>query len=329
MAGIFNEKTFRVLSLYERIHKGGVINKNNEAIRFNVDRRTIQRDIAEIKHYLEQPNLSTTLQYSRRENGYVLYKQSPYWFSYGELLAICKVLVSSRAFSKKQTISILDKLMKMADEEKRNLIHEQLKNELFYYQSSEHKESQLELISKISWAIYKKKGVAIKYKTHQESKMSEIYLYPIGIVFFSQYFYLFSISRGSVMEYISLHRLDKIISFEVRSSQKITFGYNRIEIGKLMKGFPTEPLGEYINVRLHFLDVNFHDVTKEFPNAQIISKSKIGTIIEVKGFSNGIKQWVLKSLPMVEILEPKSLREEVMTILEKSLNIYNQIHIKG
>ncbi|MET3297400.1 UNVERIFIED_ORG: putative DNA-binding transcriptional regulator YafY [Bacillus proteolyticus] len=323
MVEIFNEKTFRLLSLYERIHKGEVINKNNEAIKFNVDCRTIQRDIAEIKYYLEQPNLSMSLQYSRREKGYILYRQSPYWFSYGELLAICKVLVSSRAFSKKQTIAIVDKLLKMTDEEKINLIQEQLKNELFHYHSSELKESQLELISKISWAIYKKKEIAIKYESHLEDKKSETHLSPIGIVFVSQYFYLFSISRGSVMEYITIHRLDKIISLKKKDSQKVVFGHNRIEIGELIKGFPTEPLGEYINVRLRFLDVNFHDVMEEFPDAQVMSKSKVYTIIEVKGFRNGIKQWVLKSLPSVEILEPKSLREEIMIILEKSLKAYS------
>ncbi|PGB57792.1 helix-turn-helix transcriptional regulator [Bacillus toyonensis] len=323
MASIFNEKTFRILSLYERIHKGEVINKNNEAIRFNVDRRTIQRDIAEIKHYLEQPNLSMSLQYSRRENGYILYKQSPYWFSYGELLGICKVLVSSRAFSKKQTMAILDKLMKMIDEEKGNLIREQLKNELFHYHSLELKDVQLELISKISWAIYKKRGIAIKYKSPLGGKKSVIHLCPIGVVFFNQYFYLFSISKGNVMEYITIHRLDKIISLKIKDNSNFSFGHHRIEVGELMKGFPTEPLGEYINVRLRFLNVNFHEVMKEFPNAQVMSKSKVDTIIEVKGFSNGIKKWVLKSLPMVEILEPKILREEVIIILKKSYKLYS------
>ncbi|WP_242263392.1 YafY family protein [Bacillus cereus group sp. BfR-BA-01511] len=252
-----------------------------------------------------------------------MYKQSPYWFSYGELLGICKVLVSSRAFSKKQMIAILDKLMKMVDEEKENLIREQLKNELFHYYSWELKDVQLELISKISWAIYKRQGITIKYKSQLGDKKSAIHLYPIGIVFFSQYFYLFSISKGNVTEYITIHRLDKIISLEIKDNLNVSFGHNRIEVGELMKCFPTEPLGEYINVRMCFLNVNFDEVMKELPNAQVMSKSKVDTIIEVKGFSNGIKQWVLKSLPMVEILEPKSLREEVMSILEKSFKKYS------
>lgn len=125
------------------------------------------------------------------------------------------------------------------------------------------------------------------------------------------------------MEYITIHRLDKIISLKIKDNLNVSFGHNRIEVGELMKGFPTEPLGEYINVRLRFLNVNFDEVMKELPNAQVMSKSKVDTIIEVKGFSNGIKQWVLKSLPMVEILEPKNLREEVMSILEKSFKKYS------
>lgn len=54
-----------------------------------------------------------------------------------------------------------------------------------------------------------------------------------------------------------------------------------------------------------------------------MGKNKVDTIIEVRGFENGIKQWVLKVLPSVEILKPKSLRKGVMIILEKGLKIYS------
>lgn len=52
-----------------------------------------------------------------------------------------------------------------------------------------------------------------------------------------------------------------------------------------------------------------------------MEENKVDTIIEVREFENGIKQWVLKVLPSVEILEPKSLRKEVMIILKRLENI--------
>ena len=47
-------KNYRILSIHDRLNRGDVLNKKDVANRYEVDERTIQRDIADLKSYLEK-----------------------------------------------------------------------------------------------------------------------------------------------------------------------------------------------------------------------------------------------------------------------------------
>lgn len=47
-------KNFRTLDMYVRLCEGKIINKAEEARRFNVDERSIQRDIDDIRTFLDE-----------------------------------------------------------------------------------------------------------------------------------------------------------------------------------------------------------------------------------------------------------------------------------
>ena len=51
-------KNQRTLDLYVRLCEGKTINKATEASRFGVDERSIQRDIDDIRSFLEEKRLS-------------------------------------------------------------------------------------------------------------------------------------------------------------------------------------------------------------------------------------------------------------------------------
>ena len=48
------DKAGRILSLYSRLSEGRVVNKTEEAERYGVSLRTIQRDISDIQNYLQE-----------------------------------------------------------------------------------------------------------------------------------------------------------------------------------------------------------------------------------------------------------------------------------
>ena len=54
MANDYNDKVSRVLSLYQRLMEGEVVDKEAEAARYGVSARSIQRDICAINIFFEQ-----------------------------------------------------------------------------------------------------------------------------------------------------------------------------------------------------------------------------------------------------------------------------------
>ena len=68
-------KAERILSMYDRLLKGGVLVKAEEATRFDVDTRTIQRDLDDIRAHLSEEGVrEKELVYDRNRMGYVLKK---------------------------------------------------------------------------------------------------------------------------------------------------------------------------------------------------------------------------------------------------------------
>lgn len=68
-------KAVRILSMYDRLLQGGVLVKAEEARRFHVDTRTIQRDLDDIRaHLTEEGNTNLEIVYDRNRMGYVVRK---------------------------------------------------------------------------------------------------------------------------------------------------------------------------------------------------------------------------------------------------------------
>ena len=76
-----HNKSHRLLYLYEKIFKGGHIKKKETSNHFAVDEKTIQRDIEELRAYIDEINLegsNNTLIYDHRTHSYRLSKQPDY-----------------------------------------------------------------------------------------------------------------------------------------------------------------------------------------------------------------------------------------------------------
>lgn len=99
-------KTTRVLELYQDFLSGKLINKQQAAEQYHVNVRSIQRDIDSIRDFLSEQcakeGIVRKIEYDKKENGYRLITQEVEQLSKGEVLALCKILLESRAFTKEQ-----------------------------------------------------------------------------------------------------------------------------------------------------------------------------------------------------------------------------------
>ena len=105
----------RILQLYTRLLKGEVINKAKEAAAANVTERSIQRDLDDLRAFFDEQAAngkdSYELVYSRKEHGYLLHTKEAPTFTDSEVLAVCKILLESRAFRKDELEPMLRKLI--------------------------------------------------------------------------------------------------------------------------------------------------------------------------------------------------------------------------
>ena len=110
-----NAKSSRVLKIYTELLNGKTVYKNELANKYNVAPRSIQRDIDEIRNFLESNQDSggviNTVIYDHSEKGYRLVKLNKTTLSDGKLLAICKIILDSRAFPKEELHGVLGKII--------------------------------------------------------------------------------------------------------------------------------------------------------------------------------------------------------------------------
>ena len=93
-------KNSRTLDMYVRLCEGKTINKAEEARRFNVDERSIQRDIDDIRAYLDEQHIQNArdnraIGYDRTKKGFIMTGAEASMMTNSEILAVSKILLES------------------------------------------------------------------------------------------------------------------------------------------------------------------------------------------------------------------------------------------
>ena len=127
------QKNERILSLYTRLQRGEVLHKAEEAHRFRVNEKSIQRDIESLRNFLEEEHNNQTVIYDKRLGGYRLDTQVGK-LSNGEILAVCKILLESRSLPKKDMDRLLKKLVQCCvPDTNKKMVDKLIANEKLHY----------------------------------------------------------------------------------------------------------------------------------------------------------------------------------------------------
>ena len=96
------DRSDRLLGIYTRLINGGIVNKTEEAAKYNVDERSIQRDIDSIRNFLandvDESGVINSIIYDRVKKGFRLEHIYKIKLTNSEILAVCKILLESRSF---------------------------------------------------------------------------------------------------------------------------------------------------------------------------------------------------------------------------------------
>lgn len=191
---IKNDKIQRILGIYTKLMDGKTVNKQEIAARYNVHPRSIQRDIKDITDFLERDELNTgvfnSVIYDKNADGYRLQYENVYKLSPQQILAICKILLDSRAFVKEEMSEIIDKLIHAAvDKNDQPQVEQLIKNEEANYVELQHKTRFLDKMWDIGQAIQNHYYIEIEYR-RSDNEIKKRRLKPVAIMFSEFYFYL-------------------------------------------------------------------------------------------------------------------------------------------
>lgn len=82
--------------------------------------------------------------------------------------------------------------------------------------------------------------------------------------------------------------------------------------------------GRLLKLRFRYTGRSVEAILDRLPTARVISEEKDGVVVEAEVYGKGILMWLLSQGNMVEVLSPKSLREEMKNLLHEMLDKYEK-----
>lgn len=330
-------KNNRVLNLYTRLSEGKIINKMEEAKRFGVDERSIQRDIDDIRAFLDEQKTDRgsdhrLIEYDRSKKGFIMTGSEGSMMSNSEILAVSKILLASRAFTKKEIGSILKKMIGgCVPLENMQLVRELVANEQFHYVELHHKSHIQDRIWRIGEDIREHNLMEIKYaKADQSQETVTRLIEPVALLFSEYYFYLNAFileddGKGDHIhkyDYPAIFRIDRIKSYKETGGKFHVSYADRFEEGEFRKKIQFMYAGELMRIQLKYYGENPEPVLDRLPTAQIIGQKEHECTINAEVYGKGIVMWLLSQGDKIEVLRPESLRQEIKKKVEDILKLY-------
>lgn len=329
-------KNFRILDMYARLCEGKVISKAEDARRFDVDERSIQRDIDDIRAFLDENRIASgdrrEIIYDRTKKGFVMVGDEASMMTNSEILAVSKILLESRAFTRRELKVILDKLVEgCVPLKSMKLVSDLIANEKYHYVELNHKEYIQDKLWEIALDIHEQNLVSISYaRANAPGEAIKRVVEPLSILFSEYYFYLnaYIVEKDDVDKYVhkynypAIFRIDRIKNYR-HMDEKYEVSYaNRFEEGEFRKRTQFMYAGKLQRVTLKFYGQNPEPVLDRLPTARVIEQYDNECIIEAEVYGKGIIMWILSQGSKVEVLAPDSMREEMKQALQDMLKLY-------
>lgn len=312
-----SSKADRVLRMYDLLMRGKVINKADAGQKFGVDEKSIQRDLDDIRCYLNERvndfGIQNELIYDRRQNGYRLEQEESMRFSNEEVLAITKILLDSRAFTKDEMMQMLDKLIECCVPPKnQKFVSDLIANERYHYIEPQHHRVFIDKMWQIGQAIHENRYIEIGYERIKDKKVVKRKVQPQAILFSEFYFYLAAyiedIDREKEFDvandmYPTIYRMDRIRSLTVLD-ERFSIPYSeRFEEGEYRKRIQFMYGGKLQRTKFWYTGLSVEAVLDRLPTAKILREEDGRYLISAETFGKGIEMWLRSQGDNVELVK--------------------------
>ncbi|SEM01994.1 WYL domain-containing protein [Butyrivibrio sp. ob235] len=308
-------KERRVLDIYTELMNGKVISKAEMADKYGVDIRSIQRDLADIRSFIQESTIETGVEndlvYDAKAKGFRLEQTNHMKFTNDEVLAICKILLDSRAFRKDDMMLILDKLLDCCVPKKnQKMVNDLISNEKFHYIPPQHNKHFLGNMWNLGQAINESFLVEYDYMGFEGHSEKHRTLEPLAIMFSDYYFYLVgnlhnfdkkSFKNPDDMN-PTIYRIDKIKNLKITDEHfKLPYS-TRFEAGEFRKRIQFMFGGKLRRIKFEYSGKSVEAVLDRLPTAKIIEEKDGVYTIQAEVFGDGIDMWLRSQGKYVSLL---------------------------
>lgn len=296
------DKIYRLLAMQQQLLSGNALNKKEAAARFAVGEKSIQRDLETLRaYYAGQGN---DLLYDREANCYRLEQPAEARLTKSEVLAVCKILLESRAFTEKELDPILNKLVACCTPvQNLRAVQELIGNERFHYVPPHHGQAFVDKLWTLGEAIRDHRVVEMDYVGTHNAVPKHRRVQPVGILFSEYYFYLAAFIEGiDKKEHFAnpedrsptIYRVDRIESFTVTGDWFDIPYKDRFQEGEMRKRIQFMYGGKLRHIKFKYTGPNIEAVLDRLPTARVVEElPEGGQLVEAEVFDgNGLDMWL-------------------------------------
>lgn len=318
-------KKNRMFEIFFRVMKGEYVSVRNMAEEYGVSAKTISRDISEIKMFLcENRELvgNTELKYSASSKAY--YLEFDNFLLSKELLAIIKMMIGCRAFSKMEVLEIVSKLKTFTSIKDRATLDKIIMKEMYHYNEVNCDcESVINNLWQLTHCINERIEISVSYyKATRE--LVERRLKPIAITFSEYYFYLIAYRCDSDDWTPIYYRVDRITNIVEHRTHFIIPPEHDFDEGELRSKIQFMFPGEYRKIRFEYTGVSVQAILDKLPTAKIIDKTENGLILEAEVFGTGVNMFLLSQGRNVKALFPPAFVNEMQYEIKCMCEMYKE-----
>lgn len=295
-----HQKDERILSLYTRLQRGEVLRKAEEAHRFCVNEKSIQRDIESLRAFLEEEHNNQTIVYDKRLGGYRMDTRSGK-LTNGEVLAVCKILLESRSLPKKDMDMLLEKLLQCCvPESNKKVVDKLIANEQLHYIEPHHGVSLFERLWDIGTAVQEQRVLEITYEKMNHETVTRI-VEPAAIMFSEYYFYLTAFIRNIDREkefenandlFPTIYRLDRIKKYKITDEHFHVRYADRFEEGEFRKRVQFMYGGKLQTIKFRYTGPSIEAILDRLPTARATQNPDGTWNVTAEVFGKGAEMWL-------------------------------------
>ncbi|KAF1296441.1 hypothetical protein BAU15_12865 [Enterococcus sp. JM4C] len=309
----------RIVNILIRLLNGESLFVEELLTDYQLNRRTLQRDISTIRKTLELHEVDKEIVYNNERKQYYLTYEENEIFT--EILFLIKILVGTRALTKEELQKIVDRLLSILSAEDQKRMKALVTSGLINYRHVSHGKTLFPLLQEFTGYVEQKETVDFLYTNSVDGTSKEGYGLPVSIYFADFYIYILMYSEKHQRTHP--YRLDRFLTVTPSEKKKIRLDYSeKVEEGVLINKTYLLSGGKELTYTFRYWAFPQTALDK-LPNAKVIKKYDDNSVlIEATSFEQGIMFWILGQGTFVQVLSPPSLVKAVKEELNKILHLY-------